>query len=83
MVHHFGREKVQRLIEWFPNIVVISVTFAYCVTTTVDYRFSEESGFSEVMLANLLLLCSKKAMDLVKFYLIPSLNRESTVLHLS
>ena len=47
MVHHFGREKVQRLIEWFPNIVVISVTFAYCVTTTVDYRFSEESGFSE------------------------------------
>ena len=52
MVHHFGREKVQRLIEWFPNIVVFSVTFAYCVTVTVDYRFSEgifseESGFSE------------------------------------
>ena len=46
MVHHFGREKIQRLI------VVFSVTFAYCVTTTVDYRFSEgifseESGFSE------------------------------------
>ena len=73
MVHHFGREKVQRLIEWFPNIVVFSVTFAYCVTTTVDYRFSEVNNpdllVKQLMLANLLLLCSKKAMDLVKFYL--------------